>query len=183
MVSEEFQNGSFGLELIAIQSVTNQIASLFSGTAKLVSIVGALGFGGGGLRGLIKILRGRRPGLVKVIGDKTNIKVMDNHETETIKINLTTGKLYSKRVIRQPLAKVIRPLFHSGIDEFYSSIDGKPFEQFEGKADVESFDLEASEANIVSDVVIENVLLQIDSAVFKVGNKWKFNDGGLSFSH
>lgn len=39
----------------------------------------------------------------------------------------------------------------------------------------------ASEADVVSDTVISGVLLQIESAVFKDDNKWRFSDGATPF--
>ncbi|MEQ1659466.1 MAG: hypothetical protein ABL896_11885, partial [Hylemonella sp.] len=49
------------------------------------------------------------------------------------------------------------------------------------KSDVPWFELAASEADVVSDTVSEGVLLQIESAVFKDDNKWRFNDGATAF--
>ncbi len=39
----------------------------------------------------------------------------------------------------------------------------------------------ASGAEVVSDTLSERVLIQIESAVFKEDNKWRFNEGAVAF--
>jgi len=49
------------------------------------------------------------------------------------------------------------------------------------KEEAAFFAMAAFSADVVSDVTSEGVLLQIESAVFKDGNKWRFSDGSNSF--
>ncbi len=182
-VQGSFKGGSFGVDLIAIQGITQQIVSIFSGAeataaANLFAILSGLGLlGAGGLIGVIKWLKGRKPSTIRNEGDKTIFELQLSESIETLKVDLVTGKLYQNRIVRQALAKVIKPLERDGIDIFASGREGKT-ETIVEKADVASFEMAASEADIVSDTLSTGVLLQIDSPVFKDGNKWRFSEGG-----
>jgi hypothetical protein len=185
-VQGSFKGGSFGVDLIAVQSVAQQIVSLLSGSettaaANLLGILGGLGLlGGGGVIGLIKWLRGRKPSSVRTVGDKIVFELKEVEHIETFEVDLIAGKLYQTRVVRQTLAKVVKPLERQGIDVFACGKDGVTQSVVTSDERV-WFDMAASEAEIVSDTVRENVLLQIESAVFKDDNKWRFHDGTTSF--
>lgn len=185
-VQGNFKGGSFGVDLIAMQSVAQQIVSMFSGpeataSANLFAILGGVGLlGSGGLIGVIKWLKGRKPSSVRFSGDKTVFELRTDETVETFEVDLVAGKLYQNRIVRQSLAKVIKPLEREGVDEFACGRDGK-VETVVTKSDVPWFELAASEADVVSDTVSEGVLLQIESAVFKDDNKWRFNDGATAF--
>lgn len=187
-VQGNFKAGSFGIDLIAVQSPVQQIVSLLSGpestaAANLSGILSGLGLligAGGGLIGLIKWLRGRKPSKISPLGDKVIFELTDVETKETFEVDLITGKLYQSRVVRQSLAKVVKPLERPGIEVFACGKDGKT------EAAVTSderawFDMAASEAEVVSVTVRENVVLEIESAVFKDDNKWRFHDGAASF--
>jgi hypothetical protein len=185
-VQGNFKGGSFGVDLIAMQSVAQQIVSMFSGpeataSANLFAILGGVGLlGSGGLIGVIKWLKGRKPSSVRFSGDKTVFELRTDETVETFEVDLVAGKLYQNRIVRQSLAKVIKPLEREGVDEFSCGRDGK-VETVVTKNDVPWFEMAASEADVVSDTVSEGVLLQIESAVFKDDNKWRFNDGATAF--
>lgn len=185
-VQGNFKGGSFGVDLIAVQTVAQQLVSLLNGeeagaAANLLGILGGLGLlGGGGVIGLIKWLRGRKPSTIRTVGDKVIFELVDTQEKETFEVDLITGKLYQTRVVRQTLARVVKPLEREGVDVFACGKDG------ETQAVVTSderawFDMAASEADVVSNTVRQNVLLQIESAVFKDDNKWRFHDGSTAF--
>lgn len=73
-VRGNFKGGSFGVDLIAVQSVAQQMVSLFSGSeataaANLFGILGGIGLvgtGGAGVIGVIKWLRGRKPSAIRI---------------------------------------------------------------------------------------------------------------------
>lgn len=185
-VQGNFKGGSFGVDLIAVQSMAQQIVSLFAGpeataAANLLAILGGIGLiGSGGLIGVIKWLRGRKPSAIRFEGDKTIFELRTAEAVESFEVDLVAGKLYQSRIVRQSLAKVIKPLERDGIDVFASGRDGAT-EAIVTKADVNAFEMAASEADIVSDTVSASVLLQIESAVFKEDNKWRFSDGATPF--
>ena len=190
-VHGSFKSGSFGIDFVALQSIKDQVVSLFSGqeataASNLLAILdglGMLGIGGaagGGLIALIKWLRGRKPSSVRIVGDTTVFEIITSEEIETMEVDLATGKLYQNRVVRQSLAKVVKPLESEGIDFFACGRESKA-ESVVSKDEAAYFAVAAADADVVSDTLSERTLLQIESAVFKDGNKWRFSDGSNSF--
>ena len=187
-IQGNFKGGSFGVDLIAVQTVADQIVSILSGPeaaafSNLKSILEALGLigcTGCGLVGLIKWLRGRKPSSIRTEGDQIIFQIIEESAVETFAVNLVAGKLYQSRVVRKALSNVVKPLACDGIDFFASGRNGQTSEVIR-KEDAIWFEMSGSGADIVSDTVSEHVLLQIDSAVFKEDNKWRFNDGSSSF--
>ncbi len=185
-VKGNFKGGSFGVDLIAVQNIAQQLVALFSGpeataSANLFAILGGIGLlGSGGLIGVIKWLRGRKPSAIRFDGDKTVFELVESETVETFEVDLIAGKLYQTRVVRQSLAKVIKPLEREGVDVFATGLDGAT-QTVVTKDEVSAFILAASEADVVSDTIAEGVLLQIESAVFKDDNKWRFHDGYAAF--
>ena len=185
-VQGNFKGGSFGVDLIAAQTITQQLVSMFAGheataAANLYTLLGALGLvGGGGVIGVIKWLRGRKPSAIRIEGDKTIFELRDTQTVETFEVDLMAGRLYKTRVVRQSLAKVIKPLERDGIDIFAVGKDGVT-SSVVTKNEAPYFEMAATEADVVSDSIATKVLLQIESAAFKEDNKWRFSDGGTPF--
>ncbi len=185
-VNGSFKGGSFGVDFVALQSITDQIVSIFSGpaataAANLFAILSGIGLlGAGGLISVIKWLRGRKPSAIRIKGDKTVFELRIDEAIETFEVDLATGRLYQSRIVRQSLARVVKPLETEGIDVFACGQEGKT-EAVITKDEAEFFAVAASGADVVSDVVSQGTLLQIESAVFKDGNKWRFSDGAISF--
>lgn len=185
-IKGNFKGGSFGVDLVALQSITDQIVTMLSGpkataSANLFAILAGLGLlGSGGLIGVIKWLAGRKPSAIRLDGDKTIFEISTSETIETFDVDLVAGRLYQSRVVRQSLAKVVKPLEREGVDVFACGRDGNT-EIVVTKAEVPFFEMAAGGADVVSDSVSEGVLLQIESAVFKEDNKWRFNDGATAF--
>lgn len=185
-VQGNFKGGSFGVDLIAVQTMAQQIVSLLNGSestaaANLLGILGGLGLmGGGGVIGLIKWLRGRKPSSIRTLDDKVIFELIESEHLESFEVDLIAGRLYQTRVVRQTLAKVVKPLEREGVDVFACGKDGLTQAVITSDERV-WFDMAASEADVVSDTVRENVLLQVESAVFKDANKWRFHDGSTAF--
>lgn len=183
-VKGNFKGGSFGVDFIALQTITQQIVSMLSGpeataAANLSGILGGLGLVGGGavgLIGLIKWLHGRKPTAIIKSGDSEIFEIRTSESVETFEVDLVTGRLYRSRIVKQSLAKVLKPLEQEGITTFASGLDGIT-QNVVFSEDLPSFIESAQEADVVSDITSERVLLQIESAVFKDGNKWRLNDG------
>ncbi len=185
-VNGSFKGGSFGVDFVALQSIKDQIVSIFSGpgstaAANLFAILSGIGIlGAGGLIGVIKWLRGRKPSSIRIEGDQAIFELKLDETIETFEVDLAVGKLYQSRIVRQSLARVIKPLETEGIDVFACGQDGQT-QTVVAKDEAGFFAIAASGADVVSDVTSEGVLLQIESAVFKDGNKWRFSDGSNSF--
>lgn len=185
-VSGTFKGGAFGVDFVALQSIKDQIVSIFSGpgataAANLFAILSGIGLlGTGGLIGVVKWLRGRKPSTIRIDGDKTIFEIRSDETVETFEVDLATGRLYQSRVVRQSLAHVVKPLETEGIDLFACGREGVT-ESVITAGEAEFFAVAASGADVVSDTTSEGTLLQIESAVFKDGNKWRFNDGMASF--
>jgi len=185
-VRGNFKAGCFGIDLMVEQSIADQVVSLFSGqkaTAfnNLLGILSALGLvGGGGLIALIKWLRGRKPSHIRHEGDTAIFECQEMESTETFEVDLATGRLYQSRVVRQSLLKVLKPLEREGIDVFEAGEDDN-IRTLVDKKELDAFVAAADEEEVVSVHVAENILLQIESASFRDGNKWRFSTGGTPF--
>jgi len=187
-VKGNFKGGSFGVDFIALQTITQQIVSMLAGpeataAANLSGILSGLGLVGGGavgLIGLIKWLHGRKPTAIIKSGDSEIFEIRTSESIETFEVDLVTGRLYRSRIVKQSLAKVLKPLEQEGITTFASGLDGIT-QNVVLSEDLPSFVEAAQEADVVSDITSERVLLQIESAVFKDGNKWRLSDGSNTF--
>jgi len=185
-VRGNFKAGCFGIDLMVEQSMADQVVSLFSGqkaTAfnNLLGMLSALGLvGGGGLIALIKWLRGRKPSRIRHEGDTAIFECQEKESTETFEVDLTTGRLYQSRVVRQSLLKVLKPLERDGIDVFEAGEDDN-IQPLVGKEELDAFVAAVDGEEVVSAHVAENILLQIESASFRDGNKWRFSTGGTPF--
>ncbi len=187
-IKGNFKSGSFGVDLVALQTITNQIVSMLTGPGAsaasnlsgILQGLGMLGAVGGGLIGVIKWLRGRRPSSIRLDGDKTIFEIQTSEEIDSFEVDLVAGKLYQSRVVRQTLSKVMKPLETDGVDVFACGEDGMTVATVT-KAEAPYFEMAAESVDVVSDSVSEGILLQIESAVFKEGNKWRFTDGASSF--
>lgn len=187
-VKGSFKGGSFGVDLIALQSIKDQIVSLLTGpeasaVSNLFGILGGVGLVGGAYAGLIQLIKwlnGRKPTSVTQMGDHLIVEATLFESTESIEVSLMAGKLYKSRVVRQSLAKVLKPLEREGIDIFAAGRDGQSETVIE-KDDLTAFTDAAQEADVASDNTMSRVLVQVESAVFKDGNKWRISDGAATF--
>lgn len=189
-VKGTFKSGSFGIDLIAVQSMAKQLVSMFSGSeataaANLFAILGGLGMAtgavGGGLIGLVRWLDGRRPTAIRTESDRVVFEVETTEVLESYTVDLVAAKLYQERTVRQSLAKVIKPLERDGVDYFAVIDASETLVTVITSAEVAAFTSAAAQPDVVSDTTTERVLLQIESAVFRDGNKWRLSDGGQAF--
>jgi hypothetical protein len=114
------------------------------------------------------------------VGDTEVFEIRTSESVETFEVDLLTGRLYRSRIVKQSLAKVLKPLEKDGIDVFASGLDGVT-QNVVTAQEFASFLVAAQEADVVSDITSERVLLQVESAVFKDGNKWRLSDGSSTF--
>jgi hypothetical protein len=183
-VDASFKAGSFGIDLVASQHLLAHIWDILSGhganaVCNGYAIMTMIGFvGGGGLIGLLRRLKGRRPLRVQHNGRVATVHLS---ETESIEIDARVMKLYHSSNVRSSLEKVVSPLEREGITDFSIVMDEKVTLEFH---DDELASLSAvtteSAAQIVSDTT-SHKMLQIESLAFKNGNKWCVHDGIAAF--
>lgn len=187
-VKGSFKAGSFQIDMAAAQTLLEQVQDLLGGkgataAANLSGILALLGLVGGTAKGLIsltKFLKGRKPDRTELRQDEVAYIVQTQESIEEFTVDLGTHHLYQSRTIRQALYKVLRPLATPGIDHFATGKSGAT-EQVVLAAELPWFERAAESADVVSDTVSHAVLLQIESAVFKDTNKWRFHDGSTAF--
>lgn len=186
-VNASFKAGSFGIDLIASQHLLSQIKDIFSGNGAtaiangwtIMQIVGITGTGlAGGLIGLLRLLKGRRPVKIEQKGDVATVWISS---TETIEVEHDVIRLYRNGIVRTSLEKVVSPLERDGITDFGVLVNDAIVLDLHDD-EVASFNAATSdaEAEIVSDTTTRKLLL-IESLTFKDGNKWRVHDGTATF--
>lgn len=180
-VNASFRAGSFGMELHTVVHFLSQIRDMFaSDNASAISnawtILEIVGFvGGAGLIGLIRFLKGKKP--TKIIDEDGRLKVYLN-ETEYYETDGKVVKLYKNRTIVSDLNKMLEPLEKDGIDSFFVSRTG---DKKDADLAIDESELTYFEYQEIENDLSENItetFVQIEAAVFKDNNKWKFDNGG-----
>lgn len=183
-VNASFKAGSFGIDLVATQHLLSQIKDIFSGHGAsavcngytLMTMVGFVG--GGGLIGLLRRLKGRRPMQIQQHGKVATVHVS---ETETIEIDSRVVKLYRSDIVRSSLEKVFSPLEREGITDFGVLMHERVvLEVHDDELGALSAVTTDTAAEIVSDCT-SHKMLQIESMTFKDGNTWRVHDGVTTF--
>jgi len=180
-VNASFRAGSFGMELHTVVHFLSQIRDMFAGdNASAISnawtILEIVGFvGGAGLIGLIRFLKGKKP--TKIIDEDGRLKVYLS-ETEYYETDGKVVKLYKNRTIVGDLNKMLEPLEKDGIDSFFVSRTG---DKKDADLAIDDSELTYFEYQEIENDLSENItetFVQIEAAVFKDNNKWKFDNGG-----
>ena len=184
-INASFKAGSFGMELHTVVHYLTQIRDLFAGqNASAISnawtILGIIGLvGGGGLIGLLKLLKGKKPTKIVEDGEKYQVYVS---ETEYYETDGNTVKLLKNKTVISDINKMLEPLDKDGIDSFYVSRTGnkKDCELKITDNEIDYFQYQDLEDELSENITITYV--QIEAAVFKEKNKWKFDNGGASIN-
>lgn len=188
-VRGSFQSGSFKIDLSVLQTVREQLVAILTGpdataAANLFGIIGGIGLVGGaaagGLIGLIKFLKGRKPTSIRFENDQAIFEIIVDERAEVFVTDLVATRLYQSKIVRQSLARVVKPLEQAGVDVFMAGHNDH-IEVTVLKEDVPAFLAAGNDAEVVSDTINEGNLLQLESPVFKDGNKWRFTDGTNTF--
>ncbi len=182
-VRASFKEGSFGIDMLFSQDILTQIVELFSGkeasaTANSIQILQGLGLvlGGSGVIRFLRWLRGRR---IERIEQRSNTAFV-YASNESIEVDLVTLRLLKNRRVRMELRNVLRPLEVDGIDSFSTSTSAGVAEVVT-KNELPFFFPPMDDDLPLSDSTSSGLLLKVESAVFKDGNKWRFTDGSRSF--
>ncbi len=153
-------------KIAAANELTDLLFKIIGGTVTVV---------GGGLFGLIKFLKGRKPDKIEEKGKEVHVYVGDAHFVT----NKQTIRLAESVAVRKPAKKAISTLSNDGID----SIKVKRPDQetlVVSKGEVGYFEYNDNEEELADE--IRPMTLQIISLSFKEDNKWRVTDGGEPFS-
>jgi len=182
-VKGSFKAGSFELDLIFVQQLLTQIRDIFAGSgasaiSNAYTILTVLGLiGGGGVVGLQRKLRGRRPHRIEQVGGVSHVWIT---ETESVEVDAGVVRLWRNTVVRSSLSKTLSPLEREGISNF-GIMRGEQVELIIEDDELASFaSINHDSGEVVSDSVTRKILL-VESVVFKDGNKWRVHDGQYPF--
>ncbi len=187
VIDGDFKSGEFEIDVVPTQSVAQQVADLLAGRAATtktngLSLLDAIGFASEfGLIGVLKWLRGRTPSSIRSTIDATVFEFASGQTVEVFSANRLVGVLYHSPIVRQSLARVIKPLERDGIDALTASVDGRECVQVT-KADVSAFLMTPNDVDVVSDTTSHGEFLRVASVVLKRGNIGRFHDGLHGFA-
>jgi hypothetical protein len=184
-VRASFKEGSFGIDMVFFQNILTQLTELFSGkeasaAANAIEILMQVGLVGvGGTKGLIGILQWIKGRKVERIEQRNNHAVIHTAD-ESLEVSLVAMRLLKNLRVRRELRNVLRPLETEGVDSFCTSF-GTEIGAIVTKNDLPYFSPPADNEDPLSDSISSGLLLKVESAMFKDGNKWRFTDGSRSF--
>jgi hypothetical protein len=144
----------------------------------LLKVVGGTVTTGGGLFGLLKWLRGRKP--TEKTEQDGNVGLIVNGDVYFVDPRVV--ELAEDLTVRTHVQKLVKTLEQNGIDSISTRKNGNK-EVFIQKGDIHYFELpvvEDSEDEKISDYERE-MTLQVVSLSFKEDNKWRFTDGAEPF--
>lgn len=190
-VKADFQKGSFEIVLALIQTLPEQIKSLFVAgysidqiaqfldlTNNGIEVAGAVG---GGLFWLIKKLRTRR--IIKTVEKENGQVEVHPDKGAPFIVYKPVYNLFVDKNVREALPGLVKPLEQAGVDHF------EVRDIHEMARPVMSINKEESEyvKTVPEDVIEEKcscyvISVTVEAAVFDGSHKWKFNDGDTSFT-
>lgn len=184
------EQACFEVDLSIAQTVKEAVASLLTfasdhreGVAaanELADLILKAGGGlaglAGGLFGLLKFLKGRKPDKIEEKDGAVHVHIGDNYFVTHSK----TITLAESVAVREGARKFASVLKHEGIESISTKPQGQSEETYT-KQDLPSFELPAPiEDELVDE--IRRMNLQIISLSFKDDNKWRVTDGAEPFS-
>ena len=182
-VKSNLEVGSFKINFTIDQNIIDKISDLLTSqnveailnASELTAII--FGTMGGGLWGLIKFLKNRKP--TKKY-QKDNLIIIEIND-ESFETNEKVIKLYENWQLRHSLEQMISPLEKNGIDLCLIKVENS--EEFFDvkKEEIEYFKCPPAKEVMIDEPVRFNTNLNIISLSFKDKNKWYVNDGQSSF--
>ena len=178
-VQGSFKSGCFGIDFVSSVQLAEKFKDLFSGDASSAicnaqTIFGLI-FSGGGLFGLLKWLGRRKPTKIVQRDGKCLIFVSNEYFAAESRVI----ELFNAYKVREALEKVTDPIRTEGVNNF-SVIQGEVVVAAATKEEAEYFVAASSPKEMLDDSTRET-WLNIVSPAFKVGDKWRVNDGGSNF--
>ncbi|MGO8057534.1 hypothetical protein ACC716_04900 [Rhizobium johnstonii] len=184
------EQACFEVDLTVAQTIKDAVTSFLSFASEnqdgiaaandLADIIlkGGGGFAAltGGLFGLLKFLKGRKPDKIEKVGGEVHVHVGDNYFITSPK----TIELAESVSVREGARKFASVLSRPGIDSISTKQHGQE-ELTYTKKDLPSFELPPLEDEELLDET-RKMNLQIISLSFKDDNKWRVTDGGEPFN-
>lgn len=181
-----FQRGSFGIEFtVELMSDTDAASSVLAGVGSTQSeyLLVLLGITDNplfsGLWQLIKKLRGKKPAVVKMSGDKAQAFTGDGQ-----KINIHNGdviNVFNDSGARRSIGGIVAPLEKDGIERVQARLNGKTVAEIE-KGEREYYDpnriLTDEIAEDGAEEITRQAQLQINRPVLKGEYVWNFSEFG-----
>lgn len=187
-VNADFHRGSFEIVMSLIQTLPEQVMSLFSTSYDIEQIATLLDLtnngkelavaSGAGLLWLIKKAGGKKIQKSQQVGNNISITV----EGGTYTVKKEVYNLFVDTKARECVRDLLGPLQKNGIDGFETRnadgsgqkicrIDKDEYQKFEAMPD-----------EVMDDQVARyNLWVKVESIVFDSSKKWRLNDGDVSF--
>lgn len=175
-VKSGFQRGSFEVSLEILQSLYDAAKQLVLGdqykaAKELLGILFGSSVVGGGLFGLIKWLRGRKPTDTKIL-ENGNVRIqIDNLHLE---VNRDVFNLYEDRSVREASSGVVKPLEREGIERLDVRQEGKVVESV-SRQEAPYFSVVDQEDALVDQE--REAAFEIVTLSFEERFKWRLSDG------
>ena len=180
-VKAGFENGSFGVSIDTVQSVTAQLTNLFTreNIRSASEIAITLGFIYGAGKGLIWVLKKFGNKKVEEIVETENGNFKLRAKDLELEVPPHVFKSYKNLNTRKGLEGVIKPLEKAGIEDL-KLVHEKKVETIIEKKEVEFF----KAPDVLDEQINEDVTeksFTIHSLSFREDNKWKLSDGTNTF--
>lgn len=174
-VEADFERGSFFIDMAILPEFAGYISHLTREDIQLILAVLGVS-GGGGLVGLLRWLKGRKPDKVEPVdGGRVSITINDQSRT----LNFHESKVYLDPRVRSSLEGMVAPLRKDGIDAVEFGPDHTLTERVE-KEEASYFEAPARpEAVLSTDEITATV--ELIAPDFKPDNKWRLQHSGGAF--
>lgn len=176
-----FENGSFGISIESVQSITGQLVNLFTRenirtTSDIAITLGFLYGTGRGLIWVIKKLRDKKvEAIIPIEGGSFKLRAKDLE----LEVPSDVIKCYENLNVRKALGDFTKPLEKEGIESL-KLIHNKKVETTIDKSESRFFIApEVVDEQIGEDETVKN--FTIHSLSFKEDNKWRLSDGVNNF--
>lgn len=180
-----FKDGSFGVDLLVFQDLSQRLAGWASGfniaTAKdILEWIGLLSTPTATLIWVIKKLRGRKPKRASRL-ENGNI-VLELPDGERLELTPQVAKLFQDLTVRELLDKVVAPIRRDGIDVLGTKEGNNTRSELAKKHEAGWF-VPPTTSDIPSRLLrnwTETRFFSIVSLSFKEDNKWRLSDGQVT---
>lgn len=181
-VKGTFKTGSFQVDFSVVQSLAQQLTTIFSGNeaTAAANLIAVLGIGVSGVGGLIWfILKLKNRKIKKVTKSDDGSTVTIEVEDEKIKVPNKVLDLFQNFKIRKSLELIInKPLQKEGVDNF--AVKHKTSITAVDKNEKDYFQILDTQDEILEEKE-EETNLQAVGISFLEDNKWRFTDGTVTF--
>ena len=180
-VQSRFNKGSFEVSLSLLQDLKTFFTnSDYAAAKEILQLLGLAGAGGGGLLGLYRWLKGRKPSPETTLKDgRVQISIEGDNNQVTL-VQPQVSSLYNNPDVRSAYRGVVKPLKHPGIDEFQVK-EQKQITTRITKSELEFFEVGTRVEKVIDESEVD-AHFQIVKLSFTNRYKWTFSDGNATFN-